>query len=430
MFKQEIRRLTGLRHSTSLGCKPICNYEFCKMIGQNVPFLLKDRSVDRTISILYVNHVSNIGGAETSLIDIIDNISSKYGIIVACPDSGDLVAKLRQRDAEHVRIQGGVIIRTFNPLSLIAFAYYFVINTVKLSHIIKSRKVRIIHANSFTACLFCSIPARIHSIPLVWHMRDLVKMRLFNKIFVSYAGSMANEVVATTTVMKNNLIFLGVKPEKISIINNGIDLTKYNTSTTSREIIRKEFGISLHAPLIGIVGQLTAWKGHRDFIGAASIVVERYPSAKFLIVGKTIIGDSDYRLELEDLVAKFGLKRHIIFTGFRTDMSNVMAALDILVNASWKEPFGRTIVESMAAGKPVIATNAGGVPEIIENEVDGILVPPRNPQRLADGVLKILNDPELGRKIGDAGGKTVRQKFSLERQMRKIEKLYENVLCC
>ena len=82
----------------------------------------------------------------------------------------------------------------------------------------------------------------------------------------------------------------------------------------------------------------------------------------------------------------------------------------------------------MAAGKPVIATNAGGVPDIIENGVNGILVPPRNPQRLADGVLKVLNDLELGKKLGDAGRKAVEQRFSLEKQMRKIEKLYEDVL--
>ena len=157
-------------------------------------------------------------------------------------------------------------------------------------------------------------------------------------------------------------------------------------------------------------------------------MAERYPSAKFLIVGKTIIGDSHYGQELTDLVNKLGLNRHIIFTGFRTDMSNIMAALDILVSASWEEPFGRTIIESMAAGKPVIATNAGGVPDIIENGVNGILVPPRNPQRLADGVLKVLNDLELGKKLGDAGRKAVKQRFSLEKQMRKIEKLYEDVL--
>lgn len=381
------------------------------------------------ISILYVNHVSGMGGAETSLIDIVDNIDkSKYGVIVACPASGDLAEKLSQRDTEHVIIKGGVLKRTFNPLSLIAFAYYFVMNTVKLSYIIKSRNVRIIHANSFVSCLFCSISANICGIPLIWHMRDLVKMRLFNKIFITYAGSKANIVVATTTVMKNNLIYLGVEPEKISVINNGIDLKKYNTAPTNGGIIRKEFGILLYTPLVGIVGQLTAWKGHRDFIIAASIVAERYPSAKFLIVGKTIIGDSHYGQELAALVTKLGLDGHIIFTGFRTDMSNIMAALDILVSASWEEPFGRTIIESMAAGKPVIATNAGGVPDIIENGVNGILVSPRNPQGLADGVLKVLNDPELGRKLGDAGRKTVKQKFSLERQMREIEKLYENIL--
>lgn len=385
--------------------------------------------MDGALSILYVNHVSYMGGAETSLIELTDNIDkSKYRVIVACPASGELVEKLSQRDAEHVTIRGGVLKRTFNPFSLIAFAYYFIVNAVKLSYIIRWRKVRIIHANSFTSCLFCSISAKTCGIPIIWHMRDLVKMRLFNKIFINYAGSMANIVVATTTVMKNNLISLGVAPDKICIIHNGIDLKKYNTTPTNGEIIRKEFGISLYTPLVGIVGQLTAWKGHRDFVRAAFIVAERYPSAKFLIVGKTIIGDNHYGQELAGLVTKLGLDGHIIFTGFRSDMSNIMAALDILVSASWEEPFGRTIIESMAAGKPVIATNAGGVPDIIENGVNGILVPPRNPQRLADGILKVLSDLELGKKLGDAGRKVVKQRFSLEKQMRKIEKLYEDVL--
>ncbi|MCK5591298.1 MAG: glycosyltransferase, partial [Candidatus Pacebacteria bacterium] len=183
---------------------------------------------DKDISILFINHVAHIGGAETSLIDILDNIDrKKYQAIVACPASGDLVDELKNRNIEHVTIKIDILKRTFNPLLWIVFVYHFVISTVKLSYVIKSRKVKIIHANSFTSCLFCSISTRICAIPLIWHMRDLVKIRLFNKIFISYAGLMAKMVVATTTIMKKNLISLGVKAKKICVICNGIDPSKY-----------------------------------------------------------------------------------------------------------------------------------------------------------------------------------------------------------
>jgi len=220
----------------------------------------------------------------------------------------------------------------------------------------------------------------------------------------------------------------GVNPEKIVVNCCGINLRKYNPTSTNRGKIREEFNISEDTPLIGIIGQLTPWKGHREFLKAASIVIRKYPSAKFLIVGESIFEERNYKLELQELVNTLALSAKVIFSGFREDVPDIMASLSILVNASCSEPFGLTIIEAMAIGKPVVATNAGGVREIINDGVDGILVPPKDPEKLAQAILRILDEPMRGKEMGEAGLKSVTERFSLERFTQETQRIYNQLL--
>lgn len=381
------------------------------------------------MNVLYINHTSKISGAEKVLIDLFTKLDrEKFTPIVACPKNGELVKKIKLLGIETVLIKIKVLKRTLNPLYLILFIFAAIITTIKLTYLIKLRNVKLIHANSFTACLFSSIAGIITHTPLVWHMHDLITPRLFNRIFIRSAGLMANRVIATTETMKNNLVMTGVNPEKIVVNCCGINLRKYNPTSTNRGKIREEFNISEDAPLIGIIGQLTPWKGHREFLKAASIVIRKYPSAKFLIVGESIFEERNYKLELQELVNTLALSAKVIFSGFREDVPDIMASLSILVNASCSEPFGLTIIEAMAIGKPVVATNAGGVREIINDGVDGILVPPKDPEKLAQAILRILDEPMRGKEMGEAGLKSVTERFSLERFTQETQRIYDQLL--
>ncbi|PIU68061.1 MAG: glycosyltransferase family 1 protein, partial [Armatimonadetes bacterium CG07_land_8_20_14_0_80_40_9] len=144
---------------------------------------------------------------------------------------------------------------------------------------------------------------------------------------------------------------------------------------------------------------------------------------KFLIVG-----DGPLREELKEQSKDLGIEDEVTFTGSRQDIPEIMAALDIFVLTSIKEHFGRVVIEAMACGKPVIATNSGAVPEIVEDKVTGILVPPEDSEKLAEAIIELLEDKEKAKEMGIAGRKRVEELFSIEKHTRQIEEVYLSLL--
>ena len=148
------------------------------------------------------------------------------------------------------------------------------------------------------------------------------------------------------------------------------------------------------------------------------------PAARFLVVG-----DGECRKNLESLAEKLGLRGKIIFTGRRFDIPCIIAAMDVVVHSSISpEPFARVVIESMATGKPLVAMNEGGIPEVIEDGVSGILIPPKNSSLMAKAIIDLFNDKEKSRKIGFTARKNVEKKFSIEENVKKIEELYLKIL--
>jgi glycosyltransferase involved in cell wall biosynthesis len=340
---------------------------------------------------------------------------------------GQLPEQVESTDLRFYPCKIPILKKTCNPLVWIYFCLKATIITIRLLGIIKKEQIEIIYANSFTACLFCGSAAKFSRTTLIWHMRDLIRCSLFNKLFVALAGKWSNKVIATTSVMKHNLISCSVLPERIKVVHNGIDLDEYDRTKVDRTWFRNEIGVDIDTPLIGIVGQLTQWKGHQDFLQAACTMIKTIPQAKFLIVGDTRLPkDNTYRLELEDLVKALNLDRNVIFTGFREDIRDVIGSFDILVNASWAEPFGRTIIEAMALGVPVIATKAGGIQEIITDGVDGLLFTMGDAEQLAQISLNILANSSQAKKITQNASRTVADRFSLAHQVTRIENIILN----
>jgi glycosyltransferase involved in cell wall biosynthesis len=371
--------------------------------------------------VIFVHHYSQISGAERVLINIITGLRDyKIEPVLACP-AGELVSRMESEGVQVRNIVIPVLQKTCNPFRLLLFFFRLVQVTASLLHIIHKKRIEIVYANSFTACLFCGPAAYLLRRRLIWHMHDLISDTASNRFFISLAGKSADTIIATTSVMKQNLVSLGVVPDKIAVIPNGIDLQHFDPQKVSSTQFREELGLSSEIPLIGIVGQLTPWKGHRHFLNAACKVVEKDRSAKFLIIGDSRLTNGNiYRKELENLVGTLGLSKNVIFTGFRTDIRRIVSSLDILVNASSSEPFGMTIIEAMALGTPVVATETGGVSEIITDGKDGKLFPAGNADRLAIAILDILDDPFMAKKLSKQALKTVSDGFSLPKQNSRI----------
>lgn len=213
------------------------------------------------------------------------------------------------------------------------------------------------------------------------------------------------------------------------MVHRGVDLEACCPAVEASTSIRLELGISGGALIVLTAARLQRWKGVHVFLDAAAGVITSHPNVCFVIVGGTLFGlEADYRLQLHQQVARSNLSDAVRFAGFQSDMPRFYAAADVVVHSSIEpEPFGMVLVEAMACGKPVIASDAGGPREIVENGVTGLLVPPGDAARLADAISILLSDPERRRRMGQAGAARVRDRFSAERMVRQVEKVYQEI---
>jgi glycosyltransferase involved in cell wall biosynthesis len=179
--------------------------------------------------------------------------------------------------------------------------------------------------------------------------------------------------------------------------------------------------------LVGLVGRISPWKGQHVFIEAAGQVRKRFPNARFQIVGSAMFGETEYERQVRDQVATLGLEECVEFTGFRSDVPELVAEFDVLVHASTTgEPFGQVIAEGMAAGKPVVATDGGAVPEIVQDGVTGLLVPMGQAAPMAEAILRLLENPEEARAMGAAGAQRIEEHFTMSHVVQKVEKIYDD----
>lgn len=177
--------------------------------------------------------------------------------------------------------------------------------------------------------------------------------------------------------------------------------------------------------MIGIIGRIEKTKGQEYFIKSIPQVLEELPFSKFFIIGEISLGEKNYFRYLQNLIADLRIKNKVIFTGFLKNRFEVIASLDIIVQTSIEpESFGRVLIEAMTMAKPVVATKIGGFCEIIENGIDGILIPPEDSTQLAKSIIKILTNKELRQKLGDNGKKKVLKKYNIDETVDRYTKLY------
>jgi glycosyltransferase involved in cell wall biosynthesis len=205
----------------------------------------------------------------------------------------------------------------------------------------------------------------------------------------------------------------------VSLIYNGVDLQRYNHQQPCCTL-HEEYGIPEHAQIVGVVARLEAEKGHRTLVDAWPDVLAAVPDAWLLIVGEGSERDS-----LEAETAALGIESRVVFTGRREDVPAVTAALDVSVLPSYREAQGLSVLEAMALSRPVVASNVGGIPEMIEDGVTGLLVPPNDHSALAAAIVRLLTDHPLADMIARRGHDMVHERFCIEKMVRSIEALYD-----
>lgn len=204
------------------------------------------------------------------------------------------------------------------------------------------------------------------------------------------------------------------------VIHSGVDFSGLDRSERSRDEVRADLGIEADRPVVGTLGRLTAIKGQADLIDAVSFL-QAEPLPHLLL-----IGDGEEQGALRARAEQVGLQDRTLLCGWRTDIGDLLRAIDVFVLPSHNEGMGRALVEAMYLGLPVIATDVGGIPELIEDGVQGLLVPPRAPAALADAIARMLSDTELRHRVGDQAALRARD-YGADRMVERLVELYDSL---
>jgi glycosyltransferase involved in cell wall biosynthesis len=290
--------------------------------------------------------------------------------------------------------------------------------------IIRKIKPDVLHTHSSKAGFIGRIAGRIAGVKVTVHMPhghvfygyfNSIKARLF--VFLEkIAALFTDKILTLTEIEKADYI-----REKISVDNRivtipcGIDIERYASSSMT---VRGEFGISPDQPVIGWVGRTEPVKGCEHFLRACQLIKKELPEARFLLVG-----DGALMGEMEELADSLEIRGEVTFAGYRTDMPEIMNSIDLLLHTPLNEGLGRVLLEAMTCEKPVVAADVGGIPEIIEHGIQGLLVPAGDHVSMAEETLKVLKDPDLAKKLGSAGREKALN-FSTEEMVQKVHKLY------
>ncbi len=291
-----------------------------------------------------------------------------------------------------------------------------------IRHCLQIHSIDLVHTHGYKANFYGYLAARGKGVPAVatyhldWPDRGLALRlyHLFDRLVVRRFGKIA----AVSEAVARSLRRSGVPSAKIVTIDNGIDLSPF---AQARPILQEEISERPDA-LIGLVGRLTPQKGCEYFLRAAQRVLIDFPRTLFVLVG-----EGPDRRKLEELVRDLNIAERVIFAGHREDMPGVYASLDILVLPSINEGLPMTLIEAMAAARPVIATPVGAIPKLIIPEQTGLLVNPRDPVGLAAALGRLISNPDLRHRLGRDGQAWVMRRFSAEAMAQQYAEIYQEV---
>ena len=289
----------------------------------------------------------------------------------------------------------------------------------RLSRMMKRHDCRLVHFHDAHSVALGAAAARRAHVPLRFISRRVDFPVKDNRFSQRKYTQEVDGIIAISEGVKKVLLGSGIPSALISVIPSGIDFSPFR-EVTSRDFLRREFSFAKDDYLVGIVAALEDHKGHTYLIQASKILREQAPKIKVIVVGT-----GSLRMELDRQVRDLGVDDIVFFLGFREDVPRILASLDLFVLSSHLEGLGTSLLDAMASRLPVVATETGGIPEVVIHQKTGLLVPPRDPAALAQGVLTLYRDRELSARLASQGFEFVNEKFSAEGMAWKIIDLYE-----
>ena len=371
------------------------------------------------IRVLWLIKGLSAGGAEKLLsmsIPYLNYEKYKYQVAYIFKNKADLVPEFEQ---------AGIPVHCLDMKGLFDVSVLF-----KLVRLLRKEHIDILHMHLPFAAIIGRVAAILAGVKIrISSEHDLV--RRYHP--VTRMGSILTYPLNTATIAVSGAVARSIKKSKmvrsrsIHVVHNGIDLQNIDRLETEPKKIRQSLGISDDHLIVGNVAHIRPkHKGHQYLIEAAKIVTNRMSKVSFVIVGREQHqGD---QLTLEKQAQQLGIRNNVVFTGFRQDALSLITAFDVFVLPSIWEAFGIVLLEAMALGKPIIASRVDGIPEVIEDGKNGFLVEPRNPQQLAEKIIKLLQNQELREQLGQSGIRRVRDNFDIKQKVTQTERIYSLAL--
>lgn len=419
------------------------------------------------LRVLFIDHTAMMGGGEVALLNLVSYLDrTRFVPVVLLLQDGPLHASLIEHGIEtHLHpVASSILSARKDTLGLktllqIRDVFQAFIAVRGIARKIRTLNVEIVHTNSLKADLIGGLAARFCGKVVIWHVRDridsdylpgavVLAFRLFAKIVpdwvIANSGATLNTLrrrSASSAAIPSGFVlapnsdgaFAAWGNDKIGsragayIVHDGTLMPE--TAGGMPPAKNPEMRLEQGGPIIALVGRITRWKGQHVFLQAACWVHRRIPEARFQIVGAALFDEKDYEAEIHALAEKLGVEKYVEFAGFRTNIPQYMSTIDLLVHASITgEPFGQVLIEAMAAGKPVVATNGGGVPEIVIHGETGLLVPMNDAAAMADAICNLLADPATASRMGEKGRKRVLEQFTIAHTVEKVQRVYEKLL--
>lgn len=307
---------------------------------------------------------------------------------------------------------------------------------LRLAASLRRQRVQVLHSYNFYANVFSLPAAKLARVPcVVASIRDMgVYLTPRQQYVHKLVCRLADQIVVNADAIKHWLAAQGYSGERITVIPNGVDVNRFSSPPADLKL-RCRLGLPENAQLVLMLARLNPEKGIEYLLRAAARVSPRFPQAYFLIVGEgftnragEFVSDTEYQRRLVNMVASLGIGERVRFTGLITDIPPLLAQASVSVLPSLSEGLSNTLLESMAAGVPVVATRVGGTPEAISDGEHGLLVPPKDDAALAEAIGAILADAELARRLGSQARARAVQRYSLERMVQANQDLYTHLL--
>jgi glycosyltransferase involved in cell wall biosynthesis len=369
--------------------------------------------------VLHVAETAGWAGGETYLRTLATGLDpARFRLAVAVPEDGPLVERLGMLGVPSHRVP--LAARLLNPGALSALVELF-----------RRERPAVVQSHGARSNVYTRLAGRIAGVPAVLSTvhnslfdYDVPRLRRAGYVLAERLTSpLADAAIAVSGAVARDLAGrYRMREDKVVTIRNGIDAEAFVAGRHARDL-RAALDLAPGDRVIGLTARMTAQKGHRHLLDALPALLERVPRLRCLFVG-----DGPLRAELERAAARLGVAGVCRFTGARSDVADVLSLLDVAVLPSLSEGLPFALLEAMALGKPVVATDVGGNAEVVADGETGLIVPARDPAALARALTILLEQPLTARTMGQRGGARVRERFTLTQMCESLERLYVSTL--